>query len=76
METCKALVEGITQDIISFLVEDKNIPIKEAMETLYQSILFDKLSDQETGLYRESAGYVYALLKDELKNKIFIQAEI
>jgi len=76
MDMSKALMEGVTQDIVSFLVEDKRVSIKEAMKTVYGSTVFDKLSDKETGLYRESAGYVYSLLESELRNGKFVQVEV
>jgi hypothetical protein len=76
MDVVKALIEGVTQDIIAYLVEDDNISIEQAMETVYNSTLFDKLSDPETGLYRESSAYVYSLLKDEMEHGEFVQVEV
>jgi len=76
MNTVKALMEGVTHDLIAYLVDDDKVPIEQAMETVYNSALFDKLSDPETGLYRESSAYVYALLKDELKHGEFVQIEV
>ncbi|MDR1158104.1 MAG: hypothetical protein LBK75_07330 [Oscillospiraceae bacterium] len=55
MDKIDALIEGVTQDIIAYLVEDKNIVIQQAMNILYNSVLFSKLSDSGTGLYRESS---------------------
>jgi hypothetical protein len=46
------------------------------MDVVYGSVLFEKLSDPETGLYRESSAYVYGLLVDELKTGKFVQNEI
>ena len=76
MEVAKALIEGITQDLIIFIVEDNGIPIEEAMKEVYSSAIFEKLSDCGTGLYRESAAYVYELLKDELAEGKLIQKEL
>ena len=76
MNTVKALMEGVTQDVIAYLVDDNNVSIEQAMETVYNSALFDKLSDPETGLYRESSAYVYTLLQDELKHGGFVQIEV
>ena len=76
MDKVKALMEGVTQDVIAYLVEEDNIPIEKAMDTLYNSAIFIKLSDKETGLYRESSAYVTALLKDELANGKIVQVEI
>ena len=76
MNVVNALIEGITQDVIAYLIEDNNISINQAMDVVYNSILFDKLSDVETGLYREGSAYVYSLLLDELKNGVFLQFEL
>jgi len=76
MNTVKALIEGVTQDLIAYLVEDNKISIDQAVEIVYTSVLFDKLSDPETGLYRESSAYVYSLLKDELEHGTFVQIEV
>ena len=53
------LVEGITKDIICFLME--------AFGVFYNSETFAKLTDEETGLYIESSSHVYEILKGELK---------
>ena len=76
MNKQKALIEGILQDVISYLVEDDDLSIEQSMDILYKSTLSEKLLDIETGLYRESSAYVYGLLKDEIKNGKFIQNEI
>jgi len=66
MSKFDVLTEAITQDIIGFLMADRSLELDEAMNLLYNSELFDKLQDIETGLYLESSAYVYELLKDEL----------
>ena len=76
MDIKKALIEGVTQDIISYLVEDDHMSIEQAMKRLYNSILFEKLTDVGTGLYRESSAYVYSLLKDEMAYGKFVQIEV
>ncbi len=38
--------------------------------------VFNKLSDTETGLYRESPAYVATLLKDEIANGKLVQMEV
>lgn len=75
MDIRKLLIEGITQELVKFLCEDKNIEIEEAMEIIYNSIVFDKLTDVETGLCKESASYIYELLKDEINTGKLIQRE-
>ncbi|WP_018305905.1 hypothetical protein [Desulfitobacterium hafniense] len=76
MDVVKALIEGVTQDLIVFNVEDNGIPIAEAMKRVYSSATFGKLSDSRTGLYRESSSYVYELLKDELVEGKLVQKEL
>ena len=70
------LVEYIVQDIVDMVAEDKNIEYDEAMNKFYNSEVFEKLQDKETGLYLESSKYVYDLFKDELNFGRIIQAEI
>jgi len=66
MSKFDALTEAITQEIVGFLVTDRTLDIEGAIALLYNSELFEKLNDKETGLYLEGSAYVYELLKDEL----------
>lgn len=75
MNVIKELIEGITQDVIKYLCEEENYKLEDAMEFVYNSKVFEKLTDSETGLYRESASYVYELLKDEIINGEIVQKE-
>lgn len=61
------LVEGITKDIIVYLMEDNGYDLSTALKEFYNSETFAKLSDEATGLYIESSAYVYEILKEELK---------
>ena len=47
-------------------MEDFNYSITEAMDAVYNSQLYEKILDLETGLYYQSAGYNYELLRNEL----------
>lgn len=76
MSKHEQLVEYIVQDIVDMVAEDKNIEYDEAMNKFYNSEVFEKLQDKETGLYLESSKYVYDLFKDELNFGQIIQAEI
>lgn len=76
MNTKKVLIEGVIQDLVKYLCEEKNILIEDAMEIVYNAQVFEKLSDINTGLYRESSSYTYELLKDELELGKIIQREI
>ena len=61
------LVEGITKDIISYLMEDNGYDLSTALKEFYNSETFSKLSDEATGLYIESSAYIYEIFKRELK---------
>ena len=55
------LMEYIVQDIVDMFSSDQNIEYDEAMNKFYNSKVFEKLQDKETGLYVESSEYVYDL---------------
>jgi len=70
------MMDLVTADIIDAIVEETNVSVQEAMKTFYDSTVFDRLCDPETGLYRESGGYVYDLYKIEQKHGQLVQLEI
>lgn len=61
----REMIEYTTQDIIAFIMEDKNLNMDEAMELFYTSVTFEKLTDIETGLYLQGSSYVYELFNRE-----------
>ena len=70
------LMEYNTQDLIEFIMSDLNIDYDEAMKLFYSSETFEKLYQIETGLYLESAAYVYGIFQDERNFGKIVQAEI
>ena len=70
------LIEYIVQDIVYMLATDQNIEYDEAMNKFYNSEVFEKLQDKDTGLYLECSKYIYDLFKDEMNFGHIIQAEI
>lgn len=66
----KYMKEGVTADLVELLMKDFNLNYKEAMGVLYDSDLYVKLSDPASGLYFQSALYVYSYLKSELRKGI------
>ena len=70
------MVEYMVQDLVEMHAEARGIEYDEAMRIIYASDVYDKLTDTETGLYRESPGYVYGLLQDELNFGHIVQAEL
>ncbi len=70
------LMEYITQDVIAYLMEDQPLDMAEAMRQFYTSETYEKLLDEETGLYLESSAYIYDLFKDECQSGRILQNEI
>ena len=70
------LIEYIVQDIVDMFSSDQDIEYDEAMNKFYNSKVFEKLQDKETGLYMESSEYVYDLFKDEINFGRIVQSEI
>ena len=76
MDKQEQLIEYIVQDIVDMFSSDQNIEYDEAMNRFYNSEVFEKLQDKETGLYMESSEYVYDLFRDEMNFGHIVQAEI
>ena len=76
MSKREQLMEYITQDIVVLLMKDRRLEVDEAINLFYNSVVFEKLYAEETGLYLEGSLYIYDLLKNELANGVLIQEEI
>ena len=61
------LINARIKDMAMWLMEDFKYSLEEALDCVYNSELFEKLLDLETGLYYQSSGYNYELLKEEIK---------
>ena len=70
------LMEYLIQDVVDMISTDQKIEYDEAMNKFYNSEVFEKLTDKETGLYLESPDYVYDVFKDEMNFGHIVQAEI
>ncbi|MBQ9205315.1 MAG: hypothetical protein IJ158_01215 [Treponema sp.] len=66
-DTSDWLIDSLTKEIAAFIVEDEKIEYDEALRKLYNSKIFEKLTDKDTGLYREGAAYVYQYYLEEDK---------
>ena len=69
----KFLFEGISADVVRYLVERNDMDLQEAISVFHNSETFAQLEDFSTGLYIESPAYVYDLLISELKNGKLVQ---
>lgn len=74
MSKQEQLAEYITQDIIGYIMEAENVDLATAMHRFYTSATYEKLTDFDTVLYRESSAYVYSIYMDEQKNGKLINA--
>ncbi len=67
----KYIKEGLTADLLEYLIVDYNMNIQEALRFIYESDTFSKLCDPDTGLYIQSSKYIYSYLKEEIENGKF-----
>ena len=63
----KQLVEFAIQDLIAAVVVHEGRSPEDAMDEVYHAPLFAKLTDPETGLYRESGEYLYHCLRSSVQ---------
>lgn len=67
-EQIQLLKDELTIELAGFLADDFKLSPQEAIDVLYTSETFDRLQDDATGLYYQSAGYVYSFLQNEIRN--------
>ena len=60
----KQLIEFAIQDLVAEIVKQENQEPEVAMESLYHSRFFAKLTNPDTGLYHDGAEYLYHCFKD------------
>lgn len=66
-EQIEIMKEDMSAELIALLVKDYHISLDQAMDVLYNSKTFNRLEDEETGLYFQNPGYVYSFIQSELK---------
>ena len=59
------LKEHVTARLIQILVEEQGCSLEEAIDRVYTSPIYEKLSDPNTGLFFQSPRYVYSYLTSE-----------
>lgn len=60
------LLDTLTKNLIIRVMEEYNYPLLDAMRKVYNSSTYKKITDLETGLYYQSAGYNFEMLQKEL----------
>ena len=63
----KFLISVLIEKLTIKAMEDYNLSEAEALDLIYNSQLYEKILDLETGLYSQSANYNYELLKSEIE---------
>lgn len=56
----------LTEELVAILMEERGLSLQDAFSVLYDSDTYVKLSNPETKLYIQSAGYFYSILEEEL----------
>ena len=51
--------------LVSYLHEEQGMPLLDAFDKVYNSRIYEKLSNPKTGLYLQSADYIYDYLCEE-----------
>jgi hypothetical protein len=59
------LIETLCEDLIPMIMMEFQMTDKEAINKLYTSNTFSKIEDEKTGLYYQSAVYVFDIFKEE-----------
>ena len=60
------IIDCDVEEIVTLLQEDYGMKILDAFNTVYNSNIYKKLIDTETGLYIQSPLYIYEYLKEEI----------
>lgn len=60
------IINSDVEQMVSRLQSDKGMPLDDAFSCVYNSNIYKKLLNTETGLYLQSADYIYDYLKEEL----------
>lgn len=66
-EQITILQEDLSAELVEILMEEWHYSMQQALGVLYNSDTFALIQDKDTGLYYQSAGYVYTFLEEELK---------
>ena len=64
----KFLIDTLTKNLTLKVMEEFGFSATDAMDAVYNSQHYEKILDLETGLYFQSAGYNYEMLREELQN--------
>ena len=59
--------EGLVKDMAMLLIEERGMSMADALDTIYLSDTYAKLSGPATGLYYQGARYVLSYIISEIE---------
>lgn len=65
-EQTKFLIDSLVEQLALWAMRDYRLSMTGALQLVFNSQLYEKVVDLETGLYYQSAAYNYGLLKHEI----------
>lgn len=63
-------IEGLSTELVEMLMSKYGWDLKTALDEYYKSETFDRICDPKTGLYYESAVYVFSFLQNEIETGV------
>lgn len=66
MNEKQAMMNDIAKELVVLLMEDREMQMEEALDTVFNSDTYARLTDERTRLYYQSSRYVYDFLRTEL----------
>lgn len=60
------MIEELVRELALRLMDDRDMTMKQALDTVYNSETYTKVLDLRTGLYSQSTAYVYSILETEI----------
>ena len=62
------LTDYLLAELLKIIMKKREVSMQDALDILYNSQLYAKISDPRTGLYFQSADYNYEILEEELNH--------
>ena len=62
------MVETLTRELITRLMEERSLTMREAMDIVYNSKTYTVLNNLDSGLYFQSPAYVFDVLEEEINS--------
>ncbi len=61
------MIEELVRELTLRLMDEREMTMKQALDTIYNSETYTKLLDERIGLYSQSTAYVYSILETEIQ---------